>query len=107
MKRIIPNINTTALLATIAFFSLFGPLCIYRAWLLHGAIFVQASFKNILGDPIYQYAVADLGAIFTIFSVWIYRECKANQTTFWYWPILLFIFGTPGLAIYLFFRNKN
>lgn len=88
-------------------FSLLGPYSIWSTVNRFGPDWISESFKAILNDPIYLYAVADLGAIFSIISYWTYLECKQRKRTFWPWPISFFNFGTPAFLIFLLTHKRQ
>jgi hypothetical protein len=95
------------MLATVGAYTALGVWSVNTAYQRFGSGFVVESFMKIVNDPIYIYAVADLGAIFTLASIYTYRDARKRGLRSWPWIPSYFIFGTPAFLLYLLHANKH
>jgi hypothetical protein len=88
LKIMLRSPDKKLLAGIITLFSMLLPICLWKSYSKYGASFIQHSLLNIWHDPIYLYAVIDLAVVFTLVSYWVWKETKAAQKSFWFWPLL-------------------
>lgn len=107
MKSSYSKRTCALMIATITAYTALGIYSIYSAYRRYGSDFVSESFMKIWNDPIYTYAVADLGAIFTVAAIYTFVDAKKKGLRSWPWIPTYFVFGTPAFLAYVLYASRH